>query len=345
MGSSADAKKVEELLGKNHAGSLQVMSSNAEKVEVKYYDAYMLDQKQTIIKQAIETIRNRIDEFGVAEPQITQQGTDRILVQLPGMADAEQAKQLINTTAKLDFMIVNYTKSSEEIRKLVDEAEKAGNYSMKTMKYTDYVAKLNTDLKGKIPDKTVVYFEKRDDAKNMEIGSTPLLLETDTNLTGDSLDNAAVSFDQYGSPEVALRFNPAGSIKFGDLTEKNIKKQMAVVLDKVVKTAPTINGKIPNGSAVITLGRGGNRQNIMDEAKLIATSLRAGALPVTLEQLEERRVGPSLGLDALAKAQFAAILGAILIMIFMLVYYKGMGVITDISLLINIVCVFAILCS
>jgi preprotein translocase subunit SecD len=345
VGSSADAKKVEELLGKNHAGSLQVMSSNAEKVEVKYYDAYMLDQKQTIIKQAIETIRNRIDEFGVAEPQITQQGTDRILVQLPGMADAEQAKQLINTTAKLDFMIVNYTKSSEEIRKLVDEAEKAGNYSMKTMKYTDYVAKLNTDLKGKIPDKTVVYFEKRDDAKNMEIGSTPLLLETDTNLTGDSLDNAAVSFDQYGSPEVALRFNPAGSIKFGDLTEKNIKKQMAVVLDKVVKTAPTINGKIPNGSAVITLGRGGNRQNIMDEAKLIATSLRAGALPVTLEQLEERRVGPSLGLDALAKAQFAAILGAILIMIFMLVYYKGMGVITDISLLINIVCVFAILGS
>lgn len=345
VNSTTDAKKVEELLAKNHAGSLQVMSSNAEKVEVKYYDAYMLDQKQTIIKQAIETIRNRIDEFGVAEPQITQQGTDRILVQLPGMADAEQAKQLINTTAKLDFMIVNYTKTPEEIRKLVDDAEKAGNYSMKTLKYTDYVAKLNADLKGKIPEKTVIYFEKRDDAKNMEIGSTPLLLETDTDLTGDSLDNAAVSFDQYGAPEVALRFNPAGSIKFGDLTEKNVKKQMAVVLDKVVKTAPTINGKIPNGSAVITLGRGGDRQNIMDEAKLIATSLRAGALPVTLEQLEERRVGPSLGLDALKKAQMAAMIGAIIIMIFMLVYYKGMGIITDITLLLNVFFIIAILGS
>lgn len=345
VNSSADAKKVEELLAKNHAGSLQVMSSTAEKVEVKYYDAYMLDQKQTIIKQAIETIRNRIDEFGVAEPQITQQGSDRILVQLPGMADAEQAKQLINTTAKLDFMIVNYSKTPEEIRKLVDEAEKAGNYSMKTLKYTEYVAKLNADLKGKIPEKTVVYFEKRDDAKNMEIGSTPLLLETDTDLTGDSLDNAAVSFDQYGAPEVALRFNPAGSIKFGDLTEKNVKKQMAVVLDKVVKTAPTINGKIPNGSAVITLGRGGDRQNIMDEAKLIATSLRAGALPVTLEQLEERRVGPSLGLDALHKARMAAMIGAIIIMIFMLVYYKGMGVVTDVTLLLNVFFIFAILGS
>lgn len=345
VGSTADAKKVEELIAKNHAGSLQVMSSNGEKVDVKYYDAYMLDQKQTIIKQAIETIRNRIDEFGVAEPQITQQGSDRILVQLPGMADAEQAKQLINTTAKLDFMIVNYTKTPEEIRKLVDDAEKAGNYSMKTMKYTDYVAKLNADLKGKIPEKTVVYFEKRDDAKNMEVGSTPLLLETDTDLTGDSLDNAAVSFDQYGSPEVALRFNPAGSIKFGDLTEKNVKKQMAVVLDKVVKTAPSINGKIPNGSAVITLGRGGDRQNTMDEAKLIATSLRAGALPVTLEQLEERRVGPSLGLDALNKARMAAMIGGIIIMIFMLVYYKGMGVITDVTLLLNTFFTLAVLGS
>ena len=345
VGSSADSKKVEELLTKNHAGSLQVMTSSAEKVDVKYYEAYMLEQKQTIIKQAIETIRNRIDEFGVAEPQITQQGSDRILIQLPGMADAEQAKQLINTTAKLDFMIVSYAKTPEEIRKLIDQAEKAGNYSMKTTKYSEYVSKLNADLKGKIPEKTVVYFEKRDDAKNMEIGSTPLLLETDTDLTGDSLDNASVSFDQYGAPEVALRFNPAGSIKFGELTEKNIKKQMAVVLDKVVKTAPSINGKIPNGSAVITLGRGGVRENVMDEAKLIATSLRAGALPVTLEQLEERRVGPSLGLDALQKARLAAIIGGLIIMIFMLVYYKGMGVITSITLLLNTFFIIAVIGS
>ena len=261
------------------------------------------------------------------------------------MADADKAKQLINTTAKLDFMIVNYEKNPEELRKLISESEKAGNYSMATLKYTEYVAKINADLKGKIPEKTIVYFEKRDDAKTMEIGSTPLLLQTDTDLTGDALDNASVSFDQYGTPEVALRFNPAGAIKFGDLTEKNIKKQMAVVLDKVVKTAPTINGKIPNGSAVITLGRGGNREVVMDEAKLIATALRAGALPVTLEQLEERRVGPSLGKDALQKAQFAALIGAFIIMIFMLVYYRGMGAITDLALLINIMFVFAILGS
>lgn len=343
---SADAaKQVEDLINKSYTGALQVVSSASGKVEIRYYDAYLLDQKQNTIRQAIETIRNRIDEFGVAEPSITQQGNDRILIQLPGLADAEKAKQLINTTAKLDFMLVSYDKNPDEVRKLVDDAEKAGNYSMATLRYTDYIKRLNDDLKDKLPANTVVYFEKGSNAKTIEAGSTPFLLQTTTDLGGDSLDNAGVSFDQYGTPEVTLRFNPAGAGKFADLTEKNINRQMAVVLDKVVKTAPNINSKIPNGQAVITLGRSGDQQQMMDEAKLISTALRAGALPATLEQLEERRVGPSLGKDALEKARLGAIVGAILIMIFMVVYYKGMGVITAVTLVLNIIAVFAILGS
>lgn len=338
-------KLVEGLIQKNYTGALQVVSVQADKVEIRYYDAYLLDQKQNTIRQAIETIRNRIDEFGVAEPSITQQGADRILIQLPGLADAEKAKQLINTTAKLDFMLVSYEKSPDEIRKMISDAEKAGGYSMATLKYTDYVKRVNEDLKGQLPANTVVYFEKGQNAKTMEAGSTPFLLSTKTDLGGDSLDNAGVSFDQYGSPEVTLRFSPEGAGKFADLTEKNINRQMAVVLDKVVKTAPNINSKIPNGQAVITLGRSGDQQQMMDEAKLISTALRAGALPATLEQLEERRVGPSLGADALHKARLGAIVGSILIMIFMIMYYKGMGVITSITLLLNIIAVFAILGS
>lgn len=345
VASAEDAKKVEALLVKNHAGSIQVLSSNAEKVEVKYFDAYLIDQKQTIIRQAIETIRNRIDEFGVAEPSITQQGADRILVQLPGMADAERAKQLINTTAKLDFMIVSYEKSPDELRKMIADAEKAGNYSMTTLKYSEYVTRVNTDLAAQLPAKTVVYFEKLGTAKTMDVGNVPYLLQTDTDLTGDALDNASVTFDQYGKPEVALRFNPAGANKFADLTEKNVKRQMAVVLDKVIKTAPNINQKISGGNAVITLGSSNDREAQLNEAKLISTALRAGALPVSLEQLEERRVGPSLGLDALHKAQLAAIVGSILIMVFMVLYYKGMGLITALGLVLNIIAVFAILGS
>lgn len=338
-------KLVEGVITKNFTGALQVVSVQSDKVEIRYYDAYLLDQKQNTIRQAIETIRNRIDEFGVAEPSITQQGADRILIQLPGLADAEKAKQLINTTAKLDFMLVSYEKSPDEVRKMIDDAEKAGGYSMATLKYSDYVKRVNEDLKAQLPANTVVYFEKGQNAKTMEAGSTPFLLTTNTDLGGDSLDNAGVSFDQYGTPEVTLRFNPAGAGKFADLTEKNINRQMAVVLDKVVKTAPNINSKIPNGQAVITLGRSGDQQQMMDEAKLISTALRAGALPATLEQLEERRVGPSLGADALNKARLGAIVGSIIIMLFMMIYYKGMGVITSITLLLNMIAVFAILGS
>lgn len=142
-----------------------------------------------------------------------------------------------------------------------------------------------------------------------------------------------------------MRFNPSGATKFADLTGQNVGRRMAVVLDKVIKTAPNINGKIPGGNAVITLGRSGDAQKMMDEAKLIATSLRAGALPVALEQLEERRVGPSLGKDALDKARMGAIVGSVLIIIFMIVWYRGMGLVTAVTLLLNVIFIFAILGS
>jgi preprotein translocase subunit SecD len=339
-----DAKKVEALIQKNYPVSLQVLTLSGETVEVKYLDAYLLEQKQNVIRQAIETIRNRIDEFGVSEPSITQQGSDRILIQLPGMADAEKAKQLINTTAKLDFMMVSYDKSPEEIRNMITTAEKAGGYSITTMKYSEYIAKLNADLASQLPPKTIIYFQKLDSAKTMEVGATPFLLHSDTDLSGDLLDSASVSFGQFGEPEVALRFNPLGSTKFADLTGANINKQMAVVLDRVVKTAPSINGKIPNGEARITLGRG-NVEDTMEEAKLIATALRAGALPAALEQLEERRVGPSLGKDALDRAKLGSYIGSLLIIIFMCFYYKTMGFITTAVLLVNILSMFALLGS
>lgn len=345
--SSADAKKIEAYLQKNYTNTLQVVSNAGENLEIKYFEANMLEQKKNILGQAIETIRNRIDEFGVAEPSITQQGDNRILIQLPGMADAEKAKQLINTTARLDFMVVSYEVSGEELRKMITEAEKAGNYSMENLKYSEYVARINDDLSKakKIPAKTVVYFEKNQNAKTMEAGSVAYLLRTDTNLSGDELDNAAVSFGQFGEPEVSLRFNPMGATKFAQLTEAHINEQMAVVLDKVVKTAPKINGKIPNGQAVITLGGASNRDDQLNEAKLIATALRAGALPATLEQLEERRVGPSLGRDALDKAKMASYIGSVLVMLFMLIYYKSMGFVSTLGLLLNILSIFALLGS
>lgn len=342
----ADAKaKVEKYLTDKHGTTLQVISSSDTSIKVRYFDVYLNEYKSRVIQQSIETIRNRIDEFGVAEPSISQQGANRILIQLPGMADAEKAKQLVNTTAKLDFMIVTHEKTPQELQAMVAAAEKAGNYSMETMKYSEYVTKINADLKTQLPEKTILYFEKSENATKMELGAIPYLLKTDTDLGGGALDDAFVGYDQYGAPQVSLKFNSAGAAKFADLTGANTNKQMAIVLDKVVKSAPNIKDRITGGQAVVTLGGGRDRNQTMDEAKMISTALRAGALPATLEQLEERRVGPSLGSDALNKARMGALIGAALVILFMFAYYKGMGFVANISVTLNILCVFAMLSS
>ena len=335
-------KKIEAYLDSRYASTLQKLSETDTAVTYRYYDAYMTDYKNRVIQQAIETIRNRIDEFGVAEPSISQQGANRILVQLPGMADAEKAKALINTAAKLDFMLVE-ERSPEELQTWITEAEKAGGYSLENMKYTEYVNRLNKDLASKLPEKTLVLFEKPENVATMDVAKIPYLVRTDTGLDGGALDDAFVSFNEYGAPEVALRFNSVGANLFKTLTGQNVGRRMAVSLDKVIKTAPNIQTEIGNGSAVITLGGGRDRERSLEEAKMISTSLRAGALPASLEQLEERRVGPSMGADAIKKAQMASLLGALTVIIFMLLRYKTMGVISDVALLINILGVFALL--
>ncbi|MBV2168117.1 MAG: protein translocase subunit SecD, partial [Bdellovibrio sp.] len=342
---AADKAKVEKFLADKYGTVLQVMGSTDTAVSVRYFDAYLNDYKNRVIQQAIETIRNRIDEFGVAEPSISQQGANRILIQLPGMADAEKAKQLINTTAKLDFMIVSTEKSQQELQTLIADAEKAGNYNIGSMKYSDYVTRLNADLKGKLPEKTILYFEKSENATNMEAGAIPFLLRTDTDLGGGALDDAFVGYDQYGGPQVSLVFNSSGATKFADLTGNNVGKQMAIVLDKVVKSAPSIRDRIAGGQAVITLGGGRDRNKMMDEAKMISTALRAGALPASLEQLEERRVGPTLGADAIDKAKLGSYVGAAIIVLFMLLYYRTMGLVASVALGLNILSIFALLTS
>ena len=343
VANASDKSKVEKYISDKHGTVLQVMTATDSVVTVRYFDAYVLEYKNRVIQQAIETIRNRIDEFGVAEPSISQQGANRILIQLPGMADAEKAKQLINTTAKLDFMIVSHEIPQDRLMAMIAEAEKAGSYSLDTLKYNEYVAKLNEDLKGKLPEKTAVYFEKSENAVSMEAGAMPYLLKTDTDLGGGSLDDAFVGYDQYGSPQVSLVFNSAGAQKFADLTGNNVGKQMAIVLDKIVKSAPSVRDRITGGNAVITLGGGRDRNKMMEESKMISTSLRAGALPASLEQLEERRIGPSLGADAIDKAKMGSYVGALIILIFMMIYYRMMGVVASVALALNILCVFALL--
>lgn len=340
--SLAQSEALERYLDRNYGTQLLLMNKTDTQLSYQFLDAYLLDFKSRVVQQAIETIRNRIDEFGVAEPSIVAQGDDRILIQLPGMGDAESAKALIQTAAKLDFMLVDDEVAPDQINTWIAEAETAGEYSLGSMKYSEYVTRLNEDLKSKIPKGAMVLFEKSGNAASMEAGRIPYLL-TAVGLDGSSLDDARVSFNQFGAPEVSLRFNASGAQKFKELTGQNVGRRMAVVLDRVVKTAPNIQTEIGNGQAVITLGSSTDRKVMMDEAKMIATSLRAGALPATLEQLEERRIGPSLGADSLKKAEIAAVVGAIGVLALMAIRYRSLGMIAGAALVLNLGLVIAVL--
>jgi preprotein translocase subunit SecD len=342
---AAQKTAINKFVEDKYATMLQGLGEQGQSLHYRYYDNYLQDYKGKVLQQAIETIRNRIDEFGVAEPSISAQGLDRINIQLPGIADAEQAKALINTSAHLEFMMVDNSKGHDELQKMVDEAEKKGGYSLKTLRYTQYVNKLNEDLKTQLPEKTMLLFEKATNATNLEAGKTPFIVRTDTGLGGESLDDAFVTFNEYGAPEVSLVFNAAGANKFSELTGASIGKLMAISLDKVIKSAPSIQTKISGGRAVITLGNSRDREAALSEAKMISTSLRAGALPTTLEQLEERKVGPTLGADSVGKARFASLIGSLLIVIFMLARYKACGGVAVVSLMLNVIISLALLSS
>lgn len=345
MNRAEDRAAVEKALEKFYGNTLRVMKAEGANVEVEYAELYVRDFKSKLLDQAIATIRNRIDEFGVAEPSITAQGSDRILVQLPGIKDASTAKDLINRTARLDFMIVSREVNDADLQKMVDDAEKTANLKLGETKYTQYVDKLNEALKGKIPANTVVFFEKPENAASMEVARRPYLLKTTEIVTGDKLTNAQVGMGEFGAPIVSFSFDAIGARMFADLTRKHTKEQMAIVLDKVVKSAPSINEPITQGRGQITLGRSRDPQQTLAEAKVISTALRAGALPATLEQLEERTVGPSLGADAIRQGQIGTLVAALAVFLFMAFYYKSFGIIADLSLAFNLLITVAILSS
>jgi len=262
--------------------------------------------KKMATEQALETIRNRIDEFGVSEPDIRIQGSNRILIQLPGIKDTKRAKSLIGKTARLDF-------------KLVDDTHD-----------------LQAAIAGTVPPGCeVLYQVKRDPATNREI-KTPFLLKKRTLLDGSSLTNAMVKIDsQYNEPYVFIEFDKKGGRIFAKITGENIKKRLAIVLDTTIYSAPVIQDRIAGGSARIT------GSFTMEEARDLAIILRAGALPAPVKIIEERTVGPTLGADSIRKGLLSMLVGGLLVICFMIIYYKGAGLIADVALILNILLIAA----
>jgi len=259
--------------------------------------------KKLSTEQALETIRNRIDQFGVSEPDIRQQGEKRILIQLPGIRDTERAKELIGKTALLEFKLVDETFDPKI-------AEKQGN----------------------IPPGSEILYQEKEDPTTRRVFKTPFLLKKRALLTGAYLTDARVQIDsQYNEPYVSINFDKKGARIFARVTEENVKKRLAIVLDKKVYSAPVIQEKIPGGSARIT----GNFST--EEAHDLAIVLRAGALPAPVNIIEERTVGPSLGSDSINKGLISMVVGGILVIMFMIIYYKGSGLIANFALILNII--------
>jgi len=301
----ANLKKFDDFLDREFKG-LRILSRPTQEgvttVVMDLPDSETDQIKELATRQALETIRNRIDQFGVTEPDIRRQGENRILIQLPGIQETQRAKDLIGKTALLEF-------------KLLDETHD-----------------VNAAIEGSLPRGSEILYQVTEDPQTNRITRTPYLIKKRTMLTGAHLTDARVQIDsQYGEPYVSLSFDAKGGRIFAKVTGNNVKKRLAIVLDDRVYSAPVIQEKITGGQARIT------GSFTTEEANDLAIALRAGALPAPVVYMEERTVGPSLGADSIRKGLISMCIGGFLVILFMILYYKGAGLIADFALVLNVI--------
>lgn len=273
--------------------------------------------KDTAINQALETIRNRIDQFGVAEPIIQRQGLKQIVVQLPGIKDPKRAKDLIKETAILEFKLLDDGNALS--LDLPGRVEKG--------KEEEVLAK----IKEKIPEGDQILFERVVDKESGREYRIPFLVKKRVMLTGDVLSDARVAIGQFNEPYVSITFDAKGAREFERITSEHVKKRMAVVLDNTVYSAPVIQERISGGRAQIT------GTFTTQEANDLAIVLRAGALPAPLKIIQDLTVGPSLGQDSIEKGIRSTLFAGLLVVVFMATYYRLSGVIADAALALNLV--------
>lgn len=288
-------------------------------------DAEMKRIKDSAINQALETIRNRIDQFGVAEPLIQRQGLKQIVVQLPGIKEPKRAKDLIKETALLEF-------------KLLDENSKlAMDLPQRVPKGKE--EEILKQFDGKLPEGDQVLYEKVVEKDTGRESRIPYLVKKRVMLTGDVLSDARVAIGQFNEPYVLVTFDAKGAREFDRITGDNVKKRMAIVLDNTVYSAPVINERISGGRAQIT------GTFTTQEANDLAIVLRAGALPAPLKIIQDLTVGPSLGRDSIQKGIQATLIAGALVVLFMILYYKLSGAIADLALVLNLICLMGALAA
>ncbi|MBK9429748.1 MAG: protein translocase subunit SecD, partial [Elusimicrobia bacterium] len=284
------------------------------------------DRMETVneaMDRAIEVIRNRIDQYGLSEPLIVRQGQKWIVVQLPGVKDRNQAKDLIGRTALLEFRLVDSAPLPDG---LINKARELnlGPLNLRPGQMPKEIKSLLLAGMELLPGKESAFY----------------VVKTTAEMTGAGLKNARVEMgsDYSGAaPHVALEFNDEGTKLFAAVTGANVGRNLAIVLDGTVMSAPVIRSSIPDGRAII------EGQFTPEDAKFLKSVLQAGALPAPLEIVEERTVGATLGDDSIRAGLAAGALGLAIIFLFMAVYYKWSGVLANLALVLNLVLLLALM--
>jgi protein-export membrane protein SecD len=313
-------------------------------------------------ERAMEIIRNRVDQFGVSEPVIQRQGDDRIVVQLPGLTDRQRAIDLIGKTALLEF---NLVRTSEEAKNLFDRldaflaARRAGDGLDSSLRRTPLTAHFfslesaafirdqdlptverllaTAGIDSILPPDSKLVWGKPGEGSQGVSGRALYVLKKEPEMTGGTIANAIAEPDQQspGAMAVGMKMTPRGRADFARVTGNNVARQLAIVLDGVVNSAPVIRERIPSGDAKIS----GSFD--IAEARDLAIVLKAGALPAPVNIIEERSVGPSLGGDSIQEGLTAGLIGTALVVVFMLVYYQLSGLIAIGALALNLLYVAA----
>jgi preprotein translocase subunit SecD len=325
----------------SRTGSALVLKLNDAQVE------YFMNEA---VDQAMLVIRKRIDKWGVAEVDVRKLGTDSIQISLPGQQDPEQAKELIGTTAQLEFRLLD---ENPEFLKTAFETTPPPEGSGIVLGSTDidssspsrpYLEGTDREalvayLKDKAPDdkQVLLHCVEADKGRKCQTYYT-FVVNKQIPLTGENLTNAEASRDTNSNKvQVNFQFDAQGARDLEELTGKNVNKRMAIVLDDNVVMAPTIQEKIAGGSGRITMGR----SNDLQQAQMLSLALKAGALPAPVTPGEIRQVNASLGDDLIRKGAMAVVLGLALVVVFMFIYYRLSGLVADVALVLNALLILA----
>jgi preprotein translocase subunit SecD len=298
--SSADYERI----ANDYLGAFSVSRTPEGALQFTYTSAATSQLRRDTVAQAVETIDNRVNALGVTEPIIVPQGESRIVIQLPGVDDPARVKEIIKTTAQLQFRIVEGTPADSE------EAVRAS-------------------LPANLQSEVDILPGTREDELGRAVGVQYYAVRKTVPVSGRDLKNARVQKGRIGEPVIGFSLTPEGAPKFGELTGANIRRQMAIVLDNRVMSAPVINSRI-DGEGVI------EGTFTQQQAADLALVLRSGSLPASLTTLEERTVGPSLGRDSIRQGVMATVIGFIALVVVIIAYYKGAGINAVLALLLNL---------